>query len=149
MNPSVLIITLSCFSFLPHVAAPRCPHSRGRTCTCIHTEASTDMFCLKGKIRGAWMAQSVECPTSAQVMISRFVSSSPTLGSVLTARSLEPASDSVTPSLSAPPLLVLSSSLSLSLSKINKHKKIKIKVDIAYHFFHIVILNNFILYKKY
>ena len=54
------------------------------------------------------MAQSVERPTSAQVMISRFVSSSPALGSVLTAWSLEPASDSVSPSLSAPPLLMLS-----------------------------------------
>ena len=43
---------------------------------------------------GAWVAQSVERLTSAQVMISRFVSSSPTSGSVLTARSLEPALDS-------------------------------------------------------
>ena len=34
-------------------------------------------------------------------------------GSVLTAQSLEPASDSVSPSLSAPPLLVLCLSLSL------------------------------------
>ena len=50
--------------------------------------------------RGAWVAQSVERPTSARVMISRFVSSSPTSGSVLTAQSLEPASDSVSPSLS-------------------------------------------------
>ena len=43
------------------------------------------------------MAQSVKCPTSAQVMISQFVSSSPESGSVLTAQSLEPASDSVSP----------------------------------------------------
>ena len=35
------------------------------------------------------------------------VSSSPTSGSVLTAQSLEPASDSVSPSLSVPPLLML------------------------------------------
>ena len=41
---------------------------------------------------GTWVAQSVKHPTSAQVMISRFVSSSPTSGSVLTAWSLEPAS---------------------------------------------------------
>ena len=62
------------------------------------------------------MAQSVKCLTSAQVMISRFMSSSPAWGSVLTAQSLEPASDSVPPSLSlCPPLLVL------CLSKINKH----------------------------
>ena len=52
------------------------------------------------------MAQSVKCTTSAQVTISRFVGSSPASGSVLTAQSLEPASDSVSPSLSAPPLLV-------------------------------------------
>ena len=74
---------------------------------------------------GAWVAQSVEHPTSAQVMISRFVSSSPASGSVLTAQSLEPASDSVSPSLSAPPLLMLCLSvclsLSLSLSVKNKH----------------------------
>ena len=63
------------------------------------------------------MAQSVERPTSAQVMISQSVSSSPALGSALTAQSLETASDSVSPSLSVPPLLVCS----VSLSKINKH----------------------------
>ena len=78
---------------------------------------------LKNKeiyVRGAWVAQSVRHPTSTQVTISWFVSSSPTSGSVLTARSLEPASDSVSPSLSAPPPLVLSLSLSLSLSLKNK-----------------------------
>ena len=58
--------------------------------------------------RGAWVAQLVKPPTLAQVMISRFMSSSPTSGSVLTARSLEPASGSASPSLSAPPLLVFS-----------------------------------------
>ena len=51
---------------------------------------------------GAWVAQSVKHPTSAQVMILWFVSSSPVSGSVMTAQSLEPASDSVSPSLSAP-----------------------------------------------
>ena len=51
------------------------------------------------------MAQSVKRPTSAQVMISQSMSSSPASGSVLTALSLEPASDSVT---------------SLSVSKITK-----------------------------
>ena len=45
------------------------------------------------------MAQSVKRPTSAQVIISRSVSSSPASGSVLTAQSLEPVSDSVSPSL--------------------------------------------------
>ena len=63
--------------------------------------------------RGAWLAQSVKCPTSAQVMISWFVGSSPTSGSVLTAQGLELASDSVSPSLSAPPQLVLCLSLSV------------------------------------
>ena len=56
---------------------------------------------------GAWVARSVGRPTSAQVMISQSVSSSPTSGSVLTARSLEPASDSVSPSLSDPPPFML------------------------------------------
>ena len=65
---------------------------------------------------GAWGAQSVERPTSAQVMMSHSVSLSPASGSVLTAQSLEPTSDSVSPPLSAPPLLMLS----LSVSKINK-----------------------------
>ena len=36
---------------------------------------------------GTWVAQSVECPTSAQVMISQFVSSSPTSGCLLSAQS--------------------------------------------------------------
>ena len=49
--------------------------------------------------RGAWVAQSVKCPTLAQVMISLFVSSSSTSSSVLTAQELEPALDSVSPSL--------------------------------------------------
>ena len=59
------------------------------------------------------MAQSVKRPTSAQAMISQFVCLSPMSGSVLTVQSLEPASDSVSPSLSAPPLLMLCLSLSL------------------------------------
>ena len=59
----------------------------------------------------AWVAQSGKRPTSAQVMISQSVGSSPTSGSVLTARSLKPASHSVSPSLSAPPLLMLCLSL--------------------------------------
>ena len=63
------------------------------------------------------MAQSVKRLTSGQVMIPQFVGSSPASGSALTVQSLEPASDSLSPSLSAPPQLVLS----LSLSKINKH----------------------------
>ena len=61
---------------------------------------------------GTWVAQSVKHLTSTQVMISWFVSSGPTSGSVLTAQSLEPAMDSVSPSLSAP--LPLTYCLSLS-----------------------------------
>ena len=63
------------------------------------------------------MVQWVKLLTSTQVMISWFMGSSPASGSVLTAQSLEPASGSVSPSLSTPPLIMLS----LSLSKINKH----------------------------
>ena len=81
------------------------------------TETAT---CRPGLIpfQGAWVAQSVRRPTLAQVMILQFVGSSPALGSVLMAQSLEPASDSVSPSLSAHPLLMLC--LSLCLSKMNR-----------------------------
>ena len=61
------------------------------------------------------MALSVKHPPSAWVMIWRFMGSSPTSGSVLTVRSLEPAWNSVSPPLSAP-------TLSFSLTKLNKHK---------------------------
>ena len=61
------------------------------------------------------MAQSVKHPTLALVMILRYVSSSPASGSVLTAQTLEPALDSVSPSLSAPPQFTPCLSLSLSL----------------------------------
>ena len=76
------------------------------------------------KNRGACVVQSVKCPTSAQVMISQLVSSSPASGSVLTAPSLEPASDSVSPSLSAPPLLTLCLSLSTN-KQTNKQTNIE------------------------
>ena len=74
-------------------------------------------LCLILEHRGAWVAQSVKGLTSAQVMLSRFVSSSPMSGSVLSAQSLEPASDPVSLSLSTPPLL----SVCLCLSLKNKH----------------------------
>ena len=61
---------------------------------------------------GAWVAQSVKRLTSAQVTISRFVDSSPASGSVLTAQSLGPVSDSVSPSLSDPAPFMLCLSLS-------------------------------------
>ena len=63
------------------------------------------------------MAQLVKGLTLAQVLISQFVGSSPVSGSVLTAWSLERASDSVSPSLSAPPLFLGLLSLALSLSQ--------------------------------
>ena len=62
-----------------------------------------------------WLSQAL---TLAHIMISQFVSLSPASGSVLTAQSLEPASDSVSAPLSTPPLLVLCLSFCLSLSKI-------------------------------
>ena len=74
-------------------------------------------------VLGAWVAQSVKRPTLAQVMISRFVGSNPTSRSVLMAQRLEPASDSVSPSLSAPPLLILAHSHSLSLKNKQTLKK--------------------------
>ena len=74
------------------------------------------------------MAQSVKCPTSAQVMISRFMGSSPVSGSVLTVQSLEPALDFMSLSLSLSLSLCLfpAHALSFSLSKIkikSKHLK--------------------------
>ena len=66
--------------------------------------------------RVAWVAQLVKLLTSAQVMISWFTSSSPALGSVLTAQSLEPIADSVSSSLSLCPSPACSFSLCLSLS---------------------------------
>ena len=71
----------------------------------------------KNFFRDTWVAQQVKRPTLAQVMSSRFMRLSPVSGSVLTARSLEPALGSVSPSLFAPPLLTLCLSLSLK----NKH----------------------------
>ena len=62
--------------------------------------------------QGTWVAQSGKRTTSAQVMISQSESSSPAKGSVLTAQGLEPASDSVFPSVSAPSLLALCLSVS-------------------------------------
>ena len=73
--------------------------------------------------RGAWVVQSVERPTSAQVMISPLVSLSPELG-WLCADSSEPgACFRFRVSLSAPPLLMLARSLSLCHSLSQKLKK--------------------------
>ena len=70
--------------------------------------------------RGACVAQAVERPTSAQVMISQSVSSSPASGSVLTAQSPELALGfHVSLSLGPSPTCVLSLSLSLFQGEIN------------------------------
>ena len=61
---------------------------------------------FKNQPRGAWAASWVNRPTSAQVMISQFVGSSPTSGFVLTARSWSLLGILCFP-LSVPPLLVL------------------------------------------
>ena len=65
-------------------------------------------------LRGAWVvAQSVRRPTLAQVMTSWFTNSSPVSGSMLTAQSQEPVSDSVSHSLCLSPACTLSLCLSL------------------------------------
>ena len=76
---------------------------------------------IKKPSRGAWVAQSVGCLTLAQVMISRFVTLSPTSGSVLTAQ-LPGACFRfcVSLCLCSSPTRTLSLSLSLSLSLKNK-----------------------------
>ena len=56
------------------------------------------MIGIKYPAWGAWVAQSVERPTWAQVLISQSVGSSPASGLVLAAQSPKPASDSVSPS---------------------------------------------------
>ena len=73
------------------------------------------------------MAQSVKHPTqliSAQVVIPRSVSLSPALGSVLTAQSLEPALDPLSPPLSAPPCL---SKIRINLKKMIQKVSILLK----------------------
>ena len=65
---------------------------------------------------GAWVAQSIEHLALAQVMILQFVGSSPAWGSVLTAQSLEPISDSVSPLRARHPSSILMLCLFLSLN---------------------------------
>ena len=66
----------------------------------------------------------VKPPTSAQVRLSGFVSSSPAWGSVLSPQSLEPAWDSVSPSLPLPCLR------SVSVSKITIKKIYRLTLSI-------------------
>ena len=79
------------------------------------------MFIIKHEHRDAWLAQSDKRPTLGQGMISQSVGSSPVSGSVLTAQNLDPASDSVSPTLSDPPPFMLY--LSLSQKEMNVKKK--------------------------
>ena len=79
--------------------------------------------CKHQPLWGSWVAQSVKRLTSVQVMISLLLGLSSVPGSVLTAQSLEPALDSVSPSLSLCPSLAHALSLSGSLSKIINIKK--------------------------
>ena len=74
--------------------------------------AHVTSFCIKVSFRGTWVAQSVKPPplTSAQVVISRSAGEIEScIG--LCADNSEPAWDSLSPSLSAPPLLACSLSL--------------------------------------
>ena len=98
--------------------------------TPFQTPQSDIKDCCKAEVhRGTWVAQSIKRPTLVPVMISWFMGSSPASGSVLTTRSLEPASDSVS-SLSLPSPAC---SLSVSLSKTNQHLKIKKKKKADIH----------------
>ena len=71
--------------------------SKGLPSADLRRGMKTGIRALRSACWGAWVAQWVKRLFSARVMISRFVSASPTSCSVLTARSLEPASDSVPP----------------------------------------------------
>ena len=70
-----------------------------------------------------WLSHVVKRLTLAQGTVSWFMSSSPALGSVLTAQSLEPASDSVSPSLSPPPLPAHACAISLCITKYSVGKE--------------------------
>ena len=72
-------------------------------------QGNTEKYSPKGA--PGWLSQFSVWLHSAQVMISWSVGSCPTSGSVRTVQSLEPALDSMSPSLSDPPLLMLSLSL--------------------------------------
>ena len=80
------------------------------------------------------MALSVEHLTSAHVMISWLMSLSPTSDFVLTAQSLEPTLDSVSLSLSMPPLLVLPLPVSQKYINIKKIKNKQTKTKETHGF---------------
>ena len=105
-------------SLLPSLSAPPL-----RTRTLFFSLSQINKLKKKKRfpVRGAWVAQSVKCLTSAQAMISRLMSLTPVLGSGLTAQSLKPASDSVILCLCLSLPLPRSLLGTLFLSKINKH----------------------------
>ena len=92
--------------------SPNLPAPPSLTCALSHLRSlKINKLEKKQKIGAPGWLKSVERPTLAQVIISWFMGLSPASGSVLTARSLEPAWDSVSPSLCSSPTRVLSLSL--------------------------------------
>ena len=89
---------------------------KGRVTLSLSVSLSLSLSVSQNLFWGTWVAQLVKRPTLAQVMTSQFVSSSPASG--LMTQSLEPASDSVSPSLSL--CLSPAHALPLSLSLKNK-----------------------------
>ena len=77
---------------LSGIDTQRCELQAVRVCATPKLLGNCFLKCLH---QGAWVAQSVKCPTLAHITISQLMGLSPALGSVLTAQSLEPASDSV------------------------------------------------------
>ena len=98
-----------CWALLGHQVTPSRSHPRPVAATPSPPRADTtdESEQLRNRNGGTWVAQLVKRPTSTQVMISRFVSLSPPCGSLLSAQSLL-RRVLCPPSLSAPPLLVLS-----------------------------------------
>ena len=111
------VVGQASFSNVPFQGRTSLPGHSAHSSSLSTGEELEPVTCFKNIFcRGAWVAQSVKHPTSAQVMTSWSVGSSPTSGSVLTAQSLESASHSV----SLCPSSAHSVSLSLSALK-NKH----------------------------
>ena len=105
-----ITLTILNDTFMNSISLPTCLSAPG---SCVLNQTEGSLFPLNNESTGGtWVAQSVGHQTSAQVMIPQSVSSSPASGSVLTVQNLEPVSDSVSPSLSAPPPFMLCLSLS-------------------------------------
>ena len=86
--------------------------------------ASTGTSMMETQGAPGWLGRlSLLVLTSARVTISRFVGSSPAWGSVLTARSLESASDSVPPSRSVPLHPLKNKQINLKTKKGIRHER--------------------------